>query len=299
MWEIASLLDVPVVEPETPAPPEAPKPEPRALASFSLVHADPHEVQRALSLVVPAGGVHPDTRTNSLLVFGTPDETARAREIIALLDVATPAPLAGVAPAVDVTPKEQEPDTLSATVLEYADALAVRDALRAVLPSENIIVDQRTSKVIVRGTAVQHRLASEIVAMLDVPATAKAGATQPAEPTPARSVHAFHLDKADPIAVRDALALVMPRDAVHVDTRTRTALVLGLPEEIAEASEIVAALDTAVAPAPEAPAPARTVHAFHLTQADPAAVRDALAWCCRAMRRTWIRAPDCDSAGDA
>ena len=275
--EIASLLDVPVVEPETPAPPEAPKPEPRALASFSLVHADPREVQRALALVVPAGGVHPDTRTNSLLVFGTPDEMARAREIIALLDVATQASLAGAAPAVDVTAKEQEPDTLKAITLEYADALAVRDALGAVLPGENIIVDQRTSKVIVLGTAAQHRLASEIVAMLDVPATAEVGVTKAAEPAPARSVHAFHLSQADPIAVRDALALVMPRDAVHVDTQTRTALVLGLPEEIAKAAEIVALLDTAVAPAPEAPVPARTVHAFRLTQADPAAVREALA----------------------
>jgi len=251
--EIASLLDVSVAEPETPKSPEAPKPEPRSLTSYSLVHADPNEVQRALTLVVSAGAVHSDARTRSLLVFGTPEETARAREMIALLDAPTPAPAASPAPLVDAPRKAPEPDTLKATVLEYADVQVVRDALRAVLPSENIIVDSRTSKVIVRGTAAQHVLASEIIAMLDVPEVAKAGATKPAEPAPVRAIHAFRLAQADPIAVRDALALVMPRDAVHVDTHTRTALVLGLPNEIAKAGEIVALLDTAVAPAPGGP----------------------------------------------
>ena len=251
--EIASLLDVSVAEPETPKSPEAPKPEPRSLTSYSLVHADPNEVQRALTLVVSAGAVHSDARTRSLLVFGTPEETARAREMIALLDAPTPAPAASPAPLVDAPRKAPEPDTLKATVLEYADVQVVRDALRAVLPSENIIVDSRTSKVIVRGTAAQHVLASEIIAMLDVPEVVKAGATSPAEPAPVRAIHAFRLAQADPIAVRDALALVMPRDAVHVDTHTRTALVLGLPNEIAKAGEIVALLDTAVAPAPGGP----------------------------------------------
>ena len=285
--EIASLLDVPVVEPETSALPEAPKPEPRALASFTLVHADPGEVQRALALVVPDGAVHPDARTRSLLVFGTPDEMARAREMIALLDVATPAPVVSPAPAVDQAPKAQEPDTLKAIVLEYADVSVVREALSTVLPSENIIVDQRTSKVIVRGTKAQHRLASEIVAMLDVPDAVRAGATKAAEPAQVKAIQAFRLAQADPIAVREALALVIPRDAVHVDTHTRTALVLGLPDEIAKAAQIVSLLDTAVAPAlapepvaepvSEPPAPVRTVHAFRLNQADPAAVREALA----------------------
>ena len=375
--EIASLLDVPVVAPDTPKAPEAPKPEPRALASFTLAYADPIEVQRALALVVPSGAIHPDTRTRSLLVFGTPDETARAREMIALLDVAVPAPAVSSAPEVaKKATQAPEPDTLKAMVLEYADVQVVRNALSTVLPSENIIVDQRTSKVIVRGTKAQHRLASEIVAMLDVPETVKVGATKPAEPAPAKAVHAFRLAQADPIAVREALALVMPRDAVHVDAHTRTALVLGLPDEIVKAGEIVALLDTAMAaqggptvaadadaiqdepktelptnvmrlvrltyaaaaearevvasavpgvgltadsrtnsliivgpdelqarvdqliaaldvkvdmpvtgesrapevkPVPEAPAPVRTLQAFHINQADPAAVRDALA----------------------
>lgn len=247
--EIASLLDVPATEPEALKPPEAPKPEPRALTSFSLVYADPNEVQRALSLVVPAGALHPDARTRSLLVFGTPDETARAREMITLLDAPTSAPVASPAPTADPAPKASEPDTLWAAVLEYTDVQVVRGALSAVLPSENIIVDPRTSKVIVRGTTAQHVLASEIIAMLDVPEVVKAGATKPPEPALVRDVHAFRLAQADPIAVRDALSLVMPRDAVHVDAHTRTALVLGLPDEIAKAAEIVALLDTAVAPA--------------------------------------------------
>lgn len=266
--EIASLLDVPVAEPETPKPPEAPKSEPRALTSFSLVHADPNEVQRALALVVPAGAVHPDARTRSLLVFGTPDETARARQMIALLDAPTPAPLAGPVPAADPTPKAPEPDTLKATVLEYADVQVVRDALSSVLPSESVIVDSRTSKVIVRGTTAQHVRASEIIAMLDVPEVVKAGATKPAEPAPVRAVHAFRLAQADPIAVRDALALVMPRDTVHVDTHTRTALVLGLPDEIAKAAEIVALLDTAVASAHGGPTAATAATAVQ-DEAEP------------------------------
>lgn len=258
--EIAALLDVPVTEPakpKEPAPeaPEPPKPQPHALESFRLVHADAQAVQKALVLVVPAEAVQADTRTNSLLVFGAPDEMARAREMIALMDAAMPAAAVSIAPAADVAmaAQEPEPDTLRAVVLEYADPLAVRDALGMVVPRENIIIDHRTSKVIVLGKAAQHAQVEQIIAMMDVPAQAEdaaaAAVAQPPAPAAERTVHAFRVAHADPADVREALALVVPRDAVHVDLRTQTALVLGLPDEIALAGEIVALLDTAPADA--------------------------------------------------
>ena len=214
--EIAALLDVPVVEPEKPIEPESPKPQPRALESFCLTHADAQAVQAALALVVPAEAVHADARTNSLLVFGAPDEMARAREMIALMDAAAPA--------------EDSP------------------------------------------TAVE-RSAPEPVAPV-------------ADAAPARTVHAFRLAQADPDAVREALALVAPRDAVHVDSRTRTALVLGLPDEIARAAEIVALLAAASAEAdlaaepklkPQPEPPADVIRVVRLEHAVAAEARAAIA----------------------
>jgi type II secretory pathway component GspD/PulD (secretin) len=166
------------------------------------------------------------------------DTYLRAAELARALDVPFPAEPEEVGEEVDI-------ETI---VLKHAPPGSVRDGLAAVMPREGIIVDERTSTLIMRGTPSQRERARQIAALLDVPVPAGEEADKPgteAEPAeePAAGIRAFRLKEADPEAVREGLGLVMPKTSVYVDRRTRSVLVAGLPDELARAEKIVDLLD--------------------------------------------------------
>ncbi|MCR4425992.1 MAG: secretin and TonB N-terminal domain-containing protein [Firmicutes bacterium] len=251
---IVALLDVPVMEPAKPAPPAAPS---RSLRVFRLANADPAAVRDALALVVPRDAVQVDTRTASLLVMGLPDDLARAEEIVSILDVAVP-PKPAPEPSVPVAQER-----LKTVKLDHAPAKAMRDILRLIVPAEKVQVDERTNSLVVLGTDEMHARVAGLIRALDVevPKPQEPAVPAPATPSPeppsspAMAVRAFRLEHADAASVKGGLGLVIAAQNVQADSRTNSVLVLGSPDELALAEEIVALMDTPV-PAKTEPAPA-------------------------------------------
>ncbi|MDD2202317.1 MAG: secretin N-terminal domain-containing protein, partial [Firmicutes bacterium] len=272
---VVALLDVPVVTAEKPDAPTRPE---ENIHMLKLDHASAVSVQDVLAMIVPPAKMQVDERTNTIVIMADEDTHARAAELAHALDVSVPAEPENVGEEVNV----------EAIVLKHASPSPVRDGLAAVLPKESIIVDDRTSTLIIRGTPSQHERARQIVALLDVPVPSKeadgSDAEPQAEPEPSTeamtNIRAFRLEEADPEAVREGLALVMPKASVHVDGRTKSVLVVGLPDELARAEKIVELLDQ---PSPGISEPdqeeteAAEVKVVCLVHAPAAAIRETVA----------------------
>lgn len=282
-----------------------PPAEADALKVLKLTWAPAVQIRTALSAVVSDVRMSADERTNSLVAIGPTEQLARVEEIVSLLDVAVPP-----APSPDAAqPVEEYIDMIE---LSHADPIEVRQAISAVIPADKVIADARSASVIVIGTSLQHERARQIAAFMDrakpaeaaeaaapqgMAAQPQAGASPSSEPAPApavKSVKAYRLTYAEPESVRKALSLVVPANALEVDTRTRSVIMLGLPDDHAIAADIVAMLDielpapvsaetalTPAAPSAEEPQPAvagpRTT-VVRLAYASAAAVRDSLVY---------------------
>lgn len=270
---VVALLDVPVVAAEKPAAPTEAR---EGIHMLKLDHASAGSVQGVLAMVIPPAKTKVDERTNTVIIMADEDTYDRAAELARALDVPLPA-----------EPEEAgEEAGMEAIVLKHATPGPVRDGLAAVMPKEGIIVDERTSTLIIRGTTSQRERARQIAALLDMPVSADEEANKLlAEPEPidepVAGIRAFKLEEADPEAVREGLSLIMPKTSVHVDRRTRSVLVVGLPDELARAEKIVDLLDQ---PSPDIIEPdqaekteADEVRVICLVHAPAHAVRETIA----------------------
>ena len=100
---------------------------------------------------------HADTRTNSLLLAGSPSEMARARAIVAELDV-------------EVGPGESQAK-FEVIQLEHAVADDVRDSLKGLMSrhSSQISIDERTNALLVRADPESMQRIRDLVVKLDRP----------------------------------------------------------------------------------------------------------------------------------
>lgn len=281
-------LDLPVPEPVSdmvaaaPAPEEAVltlpaepiKPEPAdAVRVIKVNWAPVAQIRSALTPVLDQVRLGYDERSNSLVVVSVPEQIQRVEEVVALLDVPLPEPAEEPVQGTPA-PEPQPTDTIDMIELRYADASAVKAALAAILPPDKVIADERTASLVIIGTPDQHVKARSIASFLDRPgakvaengkveangaeeaepdaaAQAPAPVAEPAQveqPAPVKSVKAYRLAHADPESVRRALSLVLPGNAIEVDARTRSVLVLGFPEDHNTVAEVVAMLDIEVEP---------------------------------------------------
>jgi type II secretory pathway component GspD/PulD (secretin) len=232
---VVALLDVPVVTAEEPAVPTAVE---ESIHMLKLDHASANSARDVLTMIIPPAKMQVDERTNTVVVMADEDTYARAVELARALDVGVPSAQEDV----------DEEVSVEAITLKHASPGPVRDGLATVVPKDDIIADERTSTLIVRGTSSQHERVRQIVALLDVPVSSgeaadKHGAEPDPSAEPTTNIRAFRLEEADPEAVREGLALVMPKASVHVDERTKSVLVVGLPDELARAEKIVDLLD--------------------------------------------------------
>ena len=222
---------------------------------------------------------------------------------MALLDTAMAAQggptVAADADAIQDEPKTELPTNVMRLVrLTYAAAAEAREVVASAVPGVGLTADSRTNSLIIVGPDELQARVDQLIAALDVkvdvPVTGESRAPEvkpaPEAPAPVRTLQAFHINQADPAAVREALALILPRDAVHVDTRTRTAIVLGLPEDIAMASEIVEMLDTSSVseqqPRPEPEPPADVMRVIRLEHAAATQIREAISSAVPGVRLT-------------
>ncbi|MEA4882885.1 MAG: secretin N-terminal domain-containing protein [Clostridia bacterium] len=285
-----------------------PSSEPETAEVVRLAYALPSKVREALLPMLPLAKVSVDERTSSVVIMGTSSQRDQARRIIAELDAYVPAVEKQPVMKAEVAPEPQKtaaPESLApAKVLQAlrlvnADALAVKEALSLVLPVGAVQADVRTNSVLVYATEEELSRAKEMVAFVDAPALAEtepvaaAPSLVPSPASPVRTVRVFRLAEADPVSVKSALGLVISPDSIQADARTNSVLVVGVPDDLARAAEIVALLDVAAPKAPE-PIPALQVQekqaaptprepepeiaeVVKLSYAQPARVREALA----------------------
>ncbi|HOO31211.1 MAG TPA: secretin N-terminal domain-containing protein, partial [Bacillota bacterium] len=236
---------------------------------IKLAWAPVDRVREALSVIIDLSKVGMDSRTNSLIVNATPEQIARIEEIVTLLDVAVVAAEKQPAPA---------HDGIHMFKLEHASAKSVRDVLTMILPPEKMQVDERTNTVVIMADDDTCARVVELVETLDVE-TAADQALIGEE----KIVETIPLAHASLDAIRDALALVVPKEAVVIDERTRSVIVKGTRSQRERAREIAALLDVPDGPLHETGAatdpssePTTNIRAFRLREADPESVKEAL-----------------------
>ncbi|MFY9133606.1 MAG: secretin N-terminal domain-containing protein, partial [Bacillota bacterium] len=236
---------------------------------IKLAWAPVDKVREALSVIIDLSKVGMDSRTNSLIVNATPEQIARIEEIVTLLDVAVVAAEKQPAPA---------HDGIHMFKLEHASAKSVRDVLTMILPPEKMQVDERTNTVVIMADDDTCARVVELVETLDVE-TAADQALIGEE----KIVETIPLAHASLDAIRDALALVVPKEAVVIDERTRSVIVKGTRSQRERAREIAALLDVPDGPLHETGAatdpssePTTNIRAFRLREADPESVKEAL-----------------------
>jgi len=93
-----------------------------------------------------------DSRTNSVLLAGNPDDVARARDLIARLDVEVEG---GVDNGVEVI------------VLQHAQARDIQQALQVLESRSEFAIDVRTNSLLVRATPDTIERIKELISLLD------------------------------------------------------------------------------------------------------------------------------------
>ncbi|HHW14966.1 MAG TPA: hypothetical protein GXX28_08555, partial [Firmicutes bacterium] len=102
--------------------------------------------------------------------------------------------------------------------------------------------------LVLRAAGLEGRLVNPRTMLVTAASTAPAGAPQ--------KVEVFTLDHVDPAELLPALSVVVARENLAVETRSRSLLVRGTPEQLAQVRALVAKLDVpGAAPAETAAAP--------------------------------------------
>jgi hypothetical protein len=153
----------------------------RQLQVYHLKHASPYEAIGALQTMLEGMSncsIAVDRRTGNILVSGPKETHERVREALQILDV--PVPAEKKADAAD------QPDRqLKVYRLEHAsakDALAVLQTFLQGALDWRLAVDARSGNIIVSATKETHARVTEVLQILDVPASFEKKAEKPAGP---------------------------------------------------------------------------------------------------------------------
>jgi type II secretory pathway component GspD/PulD (secretin) len=126
-----------------------------ATAVFALHHAEPEDVARELTAVLPQGTVVvPDKRTGALFVGGDASVASRARTLVGALDSARLSEAGG-----------SRTTSYPLRYLRPDDAVA---KLKALLPDGNVLADEEQNAVLVSGGERVQSVARGLLAQIDV-----------------------------------------------------------------------------------------------------------------------------------
>jgi type II secretory pathway component GspD/PulD (secretin) len=123
---------------------------------LTLSHASPDDVAKELAGGLPDGTVIvPDKRTASIIVTGSADTIARARELVAALD----------APAYSAN----STNLAHVYQLRYVKPSEIKSALKDVLPDGSYVADDAQNAVVVSGNEEVQHAAAAFLRSMDVP----------------------------------------------------------------------------------------------------------------------------------
>jgi type II secretory pathway component GspD/PulD (secretin) len=123
---------------------------------LNLAHANPDDVAKEIASGLPDGTVIvPDKRTASVIVTGSPDTVARARELVSALDVPEYSANSG--------------NLAHVYQLRYLKPTEVTSALRGVLPDGSYVADDAQNAIVVSGNEEVQHTAARFLHSMDVP----------------------------------------------------------------------------------------------------------------------------------
>lgn len=138
--------------------------------------------------------------------------------------------------------------------IEYANPEDIGEALRLIVPQEQMYIQPERGLVILLGAKDVLEQAEAIIAVLDKPSvqaflqdTAADGAeTEPAPATPAvpkYEVRVYRLNYAEPETVRAALSMIIDESRMRLDPESKGIIVRATADELAEVESFLADID--------------------------------------------------------
>lgn len=124
-----------------------------------------------------------------------------------------------------------EASTVQTFPLKYASPAAMVKALALLIPSENVIVDERTGALIVKGSPARLASVKQLLAMLDVEER--------------KVTRVFPLTSVATEGLKQAVQAAVPDGAVKVGPGGQSLIVTAAPSQLAEVEHLVANLDAA------------------------------------------------------
>jgi hypothetical protein len=234
-----TLLLRPMAMPAARTTPSSPLPT----EVLRLQYLKARDVAAHLQVLLPGLGARPDETTNSVIVTGSAEQIAQARQLVGALD----APPAS-APVTEVIP------------LKVLKAGVVAPIVATIFPQAQIRAEDRINALVVIAPPVLLARVKIVIAALDVPPAAL-----PSAPT----TEVLRVQHADPAQAASLLASVLPEAQVRVDPATRTLTVTAPPAVLAQAKTLLQQMDV---PSPSA----QISEIVRVRTGDPEAVAAAL-----------------------
>ncbi len=212
----------------------------RQTVVYRLEKADVDAAEEAIESLLPMARVVSDDDNRALLVTATADEHTRIADVIKQIDAA------GVAGRQTRVYR-----------LETADVEAAQEAIESLLPEARVVADRGNRVLLVTATDTELAQVADVVKELEAPVASQL-ATQ-----------AYHLNKGDVRAAREALQALFPQATFAIDRENRRLLVTATAEQQKQIAEVMQQLDQPIATDKE-------LRAYRLEVGDVLAARDAI-----------------------
>ena len=231
------------------------------LEVVQLANASATDVRDALTVLMPAGKLAVNERTNKLMMVVTPILKEQALTIIAALDV----------PVAKEEVIKAEPVKLGFYQLKYASAKDMEAPVKLVAANSRVQVAERTNSLIVYGAETELALVEQVIAKLDVQVAAPEAA-----PVAEEVVVSYKLLNASPTDVSKALTIILPASSMMPDDRSGNLIIRGTAEQQKLAADVISTLDVKGITTAQAEADAIVTRVYKLNYATPADLKAAL-----------------------
>ncbi|MBO8127086.1 MAG: type II secretion system protein GspD [Firmicutes bacterium] len=209
--------------------------------TFTLEHADPEDVKKAISLIVSVDNIVAEPGSRTVIVKALPSQLGSVEKLI---------------DTIDVEAKTAKPDLLTKVItLNYLDPMEAMDPIKEAVTG-NLLLVPRGNALVVRGTTEQLETVTELLSSLDQPALVEG---EPTDSKPALTVQpgeekveepmvteVIHLEHATTEAAKEALILVLPAENIRVLRENRTLAIRGTKKQVNEALALLAEVDKPV-----------------------------------------------------
>lgn len=188
-----------------------------AVQTFTLKHAKPQDMVKALSLVLPASNIIVEERTRSLIVKGAPGALASVKQMLNMLDV-------------------EEAEVTRVFPLKGAISDGLKLAVEAAVPNGELKVGPAGRSLIITATPTELAEVDRLVANLD---------------KEENLTEVYPLRYANPDDLKLMLENAVPGGLVTTGPGGKSLMVRGTRSQLAQVAKIVAGLDQAAAPLQE------------------------------------------------